>query len=176
MTESPDLFTFKGHFLEEKDLPRINTHARRVWDCMVGRHLEQPQDWDCGSGWVELNALARYLNLPHSSVTAAVRSFRFPENGGHTVEREKTDKPGLFLYRLTPNTPLGVAMAKQAAGAKGSPKGTRAYRDGRRDALLELKDKLRVKAEHNSWWLGSIQAGPDIINLLHQMIEENAND
>lgn len=176
MNDATDLFTFafKGHFLEEKDLPRINTHARRIWDCMTGRHLDQQADWDMGNGWIELNALSKALGIPHSSLSACVRAFRFAENGGHKVERAETPTPGLFLYRLTPNTPLGVTMAKQSVAKK--PKGTQAYRDGYRDALLEIKGKMADKAKHNSWWLGSKDCGTDVTNMLIWMIEENCHE
>ncbi len=106
-TPAPNLFTFKGSMLEECDLPRLNTTAREVWDIMA----------DCQ--WHDLNTIAASTGHPHSSVTACVRGFRYPENGGHSVESVRLkDGSGTWLYRLQPAGPEEARAAKAYAIAK----------------------------------------------------------
>lgn len=110
-------FLPKGPKLEECDLPRLRTKAREVWDIMAG--TSYPDAHKNKRGWWNLNHIAEALNIPHSTVTACVRGFRNLENGGHTVEtRREVEGSGTYLYRLKPNTPDGVKMAKEAAKAK----------------------------------------------------------
>ena len=97
-------FVFKGAMLEERDKPRINTIARRVWDYMEDGH------------WCELNAVAEIVSSPHSSVTACVRAFRYDENGAHTVETKRAEEgSGTWLYKLVPNTREESRKAKAKA-------------------------------------------------------------
>lgn len=85
----PEHITFKGPVLEDCDLPRLTSKARKIWDIMADGQ------------WHNLNDVAAFLGYPHSSVTACVRAFRFKKNGGHTVERLRAlEGRGTFLYRL----------------------------------------------------------------------------
>lgn len=122
--------TLKGAMLEECDLPRLNTVARRVWDIMVQ------------GGYHELNDIAHRLGVPHSTVTACVRAFRYLENGGHTVNtiRNEEDK-GTWLYQLEPATPDEVKANKARAKAQ-KRRSKSAFTDGQRYALTQLSKML----------------------------------
>lgn len=154
----------KGAYLSEADMPRLKTKARAIWDIMDD------------SEWYELNEIAEQLNMPHSSVTAAVRAFRYDENGAHTVKtRRIQDGKGTWEYQLVPNTPEGVANAKARAKSQPSGKGkSKAYRDGYRDALLAIHGQINKQATANSWWLDSTKAGADIVQMIEQAVVNNA--
>lgn len=121
-----DLFTFKGDLLEECDLPRLETRARKVWDLMADGH------------WHDLNDIARQTGYPHSSVTACVRAFRYPENGGHTVEiMRKKEGRGTWLYRLVPSTRDDCRGKKAMAEAIRLRKVAKAEEAARRAEAIE---------------------------------------
>lgn len=179
-----DIFTFKGTCLEECDLPRLNTHARRVWDAMVMAinhswceccKTEDMGDYfiHCNGGWVELNELSRVLNIPHSSLSACVRAFRYDENGGHTVETKRAkDGKGTWLYKLVPNTPDGVKAAKARAASR-VYKGTPPFQEGQYNSLLQLKAWIVLKnGNGGGWWLSNPEAGAKILEHIDQMIND----
>lgn len=139
MTDQPtkmiDLFTFKGAMLEECDLPRLGRRARKIWDLMADGH------------WHDLNDIARQTGYPHSSVTACVRAFRYPENGGHTVEITR-DAPGsgTWLYLLVPASREEVRANKALAEARKSDGANTPFKKGAAWALNTLKQKITTDA------------------------------
>lgn len=165
--QTPDLFTFSGPKLEERDLPRLNSHARRIWDNMAALNAKGE------TNWYELNALAGRLELPHSTVTAIVRAFRRDANGGHTVQTKRAENEpegacGTHLFRLIPNTPEGVALARQRAATR-KANGTPSYLQGRVDCLLDLKNWLIQQNNlKGGWWLS--QDGQDILAKIDEMV------
>ena len=159
----PELFSFRGPKLEECDLPRLNTAARRVWDWMMeaAKYHE---------GWCDLNEIANTLGLPHSTVTACVRGFRNDENGGHTVQtkRRKAGK-GTWLYKLEPNTREGIMQARERA-AYGRTHGTAAHRQGATNGLLDLKNWIiEFNNKKGGWWLR--EDGKEILAKIDEMVK-----
>lgn len=121
--------------LEECDLPRLETKARKVWDIMSQ------------GGYHELNDIAHRLGFPHSTVTAIVRAFRYLENGGHTVNTiRKEDEKGTWLYQLEPASPEEVKLNKARAKAQ-KRHSKNAFKDGQRYALMELR-KILTESSH----------------------------
>lgn len=156
-------FTFKGPKLEECDLPRLGTDARKVWDIMVGNTY--PEQHRRCYGWYDLNQLAAILKKPHSSLSAAVRAFRYPENGGHKVDtRRETEGSGTWLYKLIPNTPDGVKLAKAAAKAK----------KVKTDELLTLKDWLVSQLNAGAWnhSSGAVTLAKNVASKIDEMVKE----
>lgn len=164
----------KGEYLTEADLPRLRTKARAVWDAMLAaRYLrpdgqpmhiiweKQPTDpifeFSDPDGWIELNGLAKYLNMPHSSLSAAVRAFRYDENGGHQVEVKRVaDAKGTFLYRLIPASPAKAAEARARAAARAA--GTErplAYHEGVRDGRLGVLAQIQAMVSSQMGWPNS---------------------
>ena len=158
----PQPFVPKGPKMEESDLPRLDTQARKVWDIMAGNSY--PVEHTKRHGWWNLNQVAAVLGMPHSTVTACVRGFRNPENGGHMVDtRRETEKNnnGTWLYKLVPNTPEGVKLAKMAASAK----------KVRTDELLELKGWISQQVSAHGGW----PANPftlKIVQKIDEMVKE----
>jgi len=163
-TPQPELFTFKGPMLEECDLPRLNTAARRVWDAMTNATIYH-------DGWCDLNAVASQLGLPHSTVTACVRGFRNDENGGHKVETERRKaKNGTWLYKLVPNTREGIMQARLRA-SYGRTHGTAAHRQGAAGSLLDLKNwMVQQNNLKGGWWLR--EDGQAIMAKIDLMVKE----
>lgn len=155
MGEQEFNFTPKGPMLDECDLPRIGSAARRVWEGMLSMQDVLPKD-----GGVELNALAATLEVPHASVTACVRGFRNDENGGHNVKSWRAkDEKGTYLYRLIPNTPEGAKLARQRAETrKATP--PRTFEQGIIHALHKL-EKL------DSW-----SRNPAVMRLMDELRED----
>ncbi len=116
--------------LQECDLPRLETKARKVWDIMAQ------------GGYHELNDIAHRLGFPHSTVTAIVRAFRYLENGGHVVNTiRKEDEKGTWLYQLEPATPEEVQANK--ARAKAQQRHSKdAFKDGQRYAFTQLRKRV----------------------------------
>lgn len=120
----------KGAMLEECDLPRLRTISRDVWDIMSDGMFH------------ELNDIAARLGKPHSTITACVRSFRYPENGGHTVTRvRQKEGKGTHLYRLEIASQEVVRANKARAEAERG-KGKNAFQKGVVYALVELRKRL----------------------------------
>lgn len=151
-------FVFKGPKLTEADIPRLNTKARAVWDIMAGHTY--PDVHRKKYGWYNLNELAVILRMPHSSLSAAVRAFRYPENGGHKVDtRRETEDEGTWLYKLIPNTPEGAAMARASASAKHVS----------HDELLELRSY--ITKELTRGWAVVTPALEQVVEKIDEMVK-----
>jgi hypothetical protein len=64
-----------------------------------------------GGAWWTLAKLAQTVEGSEAGVSARLRDLRRPENGGHTVKRERV-KGGLWRYRLEMQSELN--LEKQA--------------------------------------------------------------
>lgn len=81
---------FRGEtFSEELDGERLRTLLDRV------RHLM------LDGSWRTLSEIARKTGGSEASVSARLRDLRRAEHGGWSVERERTDAPGIWRYRVT---------------------------------------------------------------------------
>lgn len=75
----------------DSDKGRLDRQYAAVWDAMSD------------DTWHTLDEIASITGASPQSVSARLRDFRKPQNGGHTVDRMYVSR-GLFAYRLTPRT------------------------------------------------------------------------
>ena len=76
------------------DYKRLNKQKERVWAVMVSH------------GWLTLSEIASRTGDPEASVSARLRTFRRPEQGGHVVMKRPRGarEKGLWEYKLVVNT------------------------------------------------------------------------
>ena len=70
--------------------PKEGSRARNIFEYMLARE------------YVNLNIMAKELDIPHSSLTAEIRNFRKKAKGAHIVEKVKISA-NTYLYKLIPN-------------------------------------------------------------------------
>lgn len=81
---------FDGPDLTEADTARLGTQLDRVRLLMAdGR-------------WRSLHDIAIVAGGSEASISARLRDLRKSRFGGHTVERVRTTRPGVWHYRLLP--------------------------------------------------------------------------
>ncbi|TNF82069.1 MAG: hypothetical protein EP299_01735 [Acidobacteria bacterium] len=85
-------------FDPEKDEVRLNKQMKVIYNVIAD------------GGWYTLERISTRAiyyganrSIPIASVSARLRDFRKARFGGHTVDRRRTDVPGMFEYRLTWN-------------------------------------------------------------------------
>ena len=81
-----------GGYGHDRDGPRLTKQYQRVFDLMkdgVERTLYE---------------ISANTGDPEASVSAQLRHMRKPRFGEHTIDKRYVDR-GLYLYRLTVNTP-----------------------------------------------------------------------
>lgn len=95
-TVAPDTKTFDGAtYQPSKDRKRLNRQYQAVWDAMAdGR-------------WYTLQDLHNATGYPEASISARMRDFRKPRNGGHDVEHRRGDA-GVWFYRLIIRQPVAA--------------------------------------------------------------------
>jgi hypothetical protein len=83
-----DLIIDNG-YSEELDGKRIEAQTSRIFKLI------------CNGDWYTLRIISDAINAPEASVSAGLRSFRRPRNGGYVVERRRVPNGnGLHEYRL----------------------------------------------------------------------------
>lgn len=81
-------------FDPEKDEVRLNKQMLEVY------YFTKQGEWRT-LGWLARNIEWWFKHpISEASISARLRDFRKPRFGAHTVERRRTDVPGLFEYRL----------------------------------------------------------------------------
>ena len=78
-------------YKKELDQKRLTKDIFKVFHYMIN---EKPYT---------LREVSQGTNIPEASVSAHIRSFRKPEWGNHTVNRERKGESGTFTYQLVPN-------------------------------------------------------------------------
>ncbi len=83
-----DMFFDGDTYEPAKDLTRLKGQLGRVFNLMSDGQ------------WRTLKSIAFKVKGSEASVSARLRDFRKPRFGAYTVERERVDSTGLFIYRL----------------------------------------------------------------------------
>lgn len=84
----------------ELDQYRLGTQLQYVWVYMQDERWHYPEELEenVPTGRFDADGVERHFRW--ASISARLRDFRKPENGGHNIERKRIAAGGSWKYRL----------------------------------------------------------------------------